>query len=319
MFCFPIAIEIDITNHCNLQCTYCRNAGFTGTGDIKLDILHSLINECIDNGIFKINISGGEPTIHQNFWEIASILRKLPYGWSLTTNGTTSDERLVKHLSSNGLKSVFITLAGFSSETEKLHKGNNYNQSKVLEAISLYQQYDIPITLGYIITPYNIKEIDTFCEFCLNNHIPAKLMRVENMGNGCDSKLHVSEDEYNIILKDFKQKLGSLCHLGEQNSQIYDIQCKAGVLYCVVAYDTNIYPCVRFLGNESFICGSIAENSLSEIWQNSIVFKKFREPRIFPKKCTKCPMSSICQGGCRAKAYEELGDYKKSQRCTYYV
>ena len=144
-------------------------------------------------------------------------------------------------------------------------------------------------------------------------------MKVENMGNGCDNKLQVSEEEYLAVLDGFKDKLGKYCVLGEQNHPVYDNHCKAGVVYCVVGYDTNVYPCVRFLGNRNFACGSVKEKSLLSIWQNSSILESFRSPRVFQKKCEKCTMKFKCQGGCRAKAFEQYGDYTKSQDCNCYV
>lgn len=319
MLHFPTTLEIDITGKCNFSCLYCRNGHMNQCGDMNYEVIKSLIEECKKYHVFKLSISGGEPTLHNRFDEIVELIGALGIDWSLTTNGSNIDNKLARLLSANNLNSVFITLAGFSEETECYHKKKRFCHTNTMRAIEACFQNNIPISLGYLLTPRSVKEVDAFIDFCKEHTICAKLMRVEMQGNATSHpELQVSDDVFERVLSTFKSKLKDLIILGEKNVPFESRFCPAGILSCVVGYDNNVYPCVNFLGEQKVVCGSIKENTLFEIWHNSSIFNDFRMPRIHPAHCTLCVKRNNCNGGCRAEAYKITGDYKHIEfPCPY--
>ena len=320
MLHFPTNLEIDITGRCNYSCSFCRNGHLDVYNDMDFDTIIRLLNECVKHGIFSISISGGEPTMHCRFNEIVSYIGKINIAWALTTNGSNIDDNLAELLSCNGIKSVYITLSGFTNITETKHKNADHVFDKTMQAIQSCKKYQIPIVLGYILTPMNISEINMFIDFCLKNCIRAKLTRVYPMGNALDNNnLFISEETYKILLKEFKDKLGKLALLGENSVPFEKRVCSAGVLSCVVGYDYNVYPCVNFLGDQKVSCGSILDSSLYDIWNSSKVMNAFRTPRVYMPYCQKCSYKDTCNGGCRAEAYKQSGDYCIIEKSCDYV
>ena len=59
----PHSIDVDITTHCNLRCSYCSH--FSSDGDVdkdlSLDEWSNFFAECGSIGIMKITLGGGEP------------------------------------------------------------------------------------------------------------------------------------------------------------------------------------------------------------------------------------------------------------------
>ncbi|MHC1625006.1 MAG: SPASM domain-containing protein [Methermicoccaceae archaeon] len=80
--------------------------------------------------------------------------------------------------------------------------------------------------------------------------------------------------------------------------------CLGGVSYCFISRKGDVYPC----GYLPIIAGSIRKNSLAEIWRDSEVFKKLRDPSALKGTCGDCPYSVVC-GGCRARAYGYSKDW----------
>lgn len=312
MIRFPISVEIDITGRCNYHCLYCRNGHMRCAGDLDIDILMRLLNECEEHKVFSISISGGEPTLHNRFFDIVSKLGDMDVRWSLTTNGSNLDVRTVKHLSSNYVQNVFITLSGFSDETDNWHKGLKDCFQRTIHAIEVCLDNSVPITLGFLLTPINHSEVIPFIEFCKSRGIAAKLMRVEPLGEALRhfNSLCISPEDYSSAKKLFIDELGAKAILGESDVAFEERFCSAGVISCVIGFDGNVYPCVNFLGSEEMICGSIKNNLLSEIWNNSQLLQSFREPRVYADYCDLCSKRIICRGGCRAEAYRKTGDYR---------
>lgn len=319
MLRFPTSIEIDITGKCNYNCLYCRNGKMQQCDDMDYAVISALIEECKRYRVFNISISGGEPTLHNKFYDIITALGESGIEWSLTTNGSNIDDDMAIILYNNHIKSVFITLAGFSEETECYLKGNKMCHCQTIKAIETCKKYNIPVLLGYLLSPENISDVDAFLVFCKKNGIPGKLMRVEMQGNAASNPgLQVTDIVFEGVLKKFKSTLKENAILGEKSIPFENRFCPAGILSCVVGYDYNVYPCVSFLGDSKTKCGSIKTKTLYEIWNTSEILKEFRMPRIYSSKCALCNKKSICNGGCRAEAYKETGSYKLIEnKCSH--
>lgn len=311
MIQFPISIEIDITGRCNYRCIYCRNGDMNPFGDMDYNVLIKLLEECKTNNVFSISLSGGEPTLHKRFYDIVSFMGLMGIPWSLTTNGYNIDKQLAEHLSKNNVQTIFITLTGFSDKTEEKFKGRSKCFSRVIDAIGVCQDCNIPLTLGYLLTHRNLSEFSHFIRFCQLHDIKAKIMKAASLGEAIRNQtfLSVSEDEYMRARNFALNVLGDKVVDGEHDIPFEKRVCTAGVISCVVGFDGNVYPCVNFLGINEVVCGSIKKSTLKDIWNSSTVLHNFRCPRVYESYCSNCVMRESCGGGCRAEAYRKSGNY----------
>lgn len=312
MFNFPLNVEIDLTYRCNYNCLYCRNGLIKERDELSFDVVKSLISELKTNNIFNVNISGGEPLLHKNFNSIIELLAKNNITWNLTTNGSLINEDIAKKLKENNINSIFITLTGMNEEIDSFHKNSSNTYSKTINCIKICKDLEIDVYVGYLLTPINLKCVDKFIEFIIENDLKAKLMKVKPLGNSLQNQnLYIDDIKYMETLKYMTSKLGNRLIIGEQNENVENIKCMAGTTSCVVGADYGVYPCVMFLGEEKVNCGNIKNSTLYDIWNNSKVLKEFREPRIFDSHCSLCSKRKKCNGGCRANAYLKRGSYKK--------
>lgn len=65
-----------ITENCNANCKNCFNSNYRTTKEISIDNFRNLSEWLSKNGITKLKIMGGEPTVHTNFEQIISIAQK---------------------------------------------------------------------------------------------------------------------------------------------------------------------------------------------------------------------------------------------------
>lgn len=310
MFKFPLAVEIDLTNSCNYNCLYCRNGMLNKKEYIDYDDVKKIILELYKNNIFNVNISGGEPTLHPHFEDIIKLLNEYNIVWNLTTNGSLLDKRMAKLLKENNVNSVFITLAGMNDDTDGYIKSARNTYTKAIAAIDNCIRNSIDIHVGYLLTSLNVKDIDKFIEYAKNNNLSVKLMKIKPIGTALfNTELYIDDDTYDRVLNKMKDELGNKLLDSEQNQQIENINCMAGVTTCVIGADYNVYPCVMFLGNKDVSSGSIKNRTLKDIWNNSPVLEEFRSPRIFLQKCNSCSKKNKCKGGCRGNAYLKARDY----------
>jgi len=318
MFKFPLSVELDLTYRCNYNCLYCRNGQIEENEALDFETMKKIIKELKENNIFSINISGGEPLLHKNFVDIIKLLKENNLVWNLTTNGSLIDGKMAKTLKDNNINSLFITLTGMNDELDSYHKGNKNTFSKARKCIENCKKLNIEIYVGYLLTPYNVCDIDNFINFINENGLKAKLMKVKPMGTSLlNQDLYIDDKKYNETIKYMRSLLGNKLIIGEQNERVEDINCMAGVTSCVIGADYNIYPCVMFLGEEKVSCGCIKKDSLYNIWNNSKVLSDFRKPRKLANGCNKCIKKEKCHGGCRGNAYLKTGDYNAVESGCY--
>jgi radical SAM protein with 4Fe4S-binding SPASM domain len=89
--------------------------------------------------------------------------------------------------------------------------------------------------------------------------------------------------------------------------------CLGGTGFCFVSSVGKVFPC----GYLPVLAGDLKEQSFGEIWENSEVFAKLRNPDELKGKCGICEYKKVC-AGCRARAYAATGDYLEEEPyCIY--
>src|SRR4051794_10217564 len=83
----PHRVYVALTNHCNRACPWCSTCSSPrgGTWLSLEDYQAALPGE----GLFQLQLEGGEPTVHPRFWDFVRIAREHPHCTSLIlcTNG----------------------------------------------------------------------------------------------------------------------------------------------------------------------------------------------------------------------------------------
>ena len=83
-----------LTSKCNMRCKHCYGSYGNNIPEKELtgDEWIKVIEDLAKNGVFFVNISGGEPTTHPDFIKIIDALIKNEIYFILTTNGVFSDK-----------------------------------------------------------------------------------------------------------------------------------------------------------------------------------------------------------------------------------
>jgi len=214
-------LRISITERCNLRCTYCMPAeGIDLTPSHKLLSTEEIIRVAhlfVSQGVSKIRLTGGEPTIRKDIVELIGELSKLkPQGLqtiAMTSNGIALKRKLPK-LVENGLNLLNIsldTLNPFKFELISRRKG----LERVLETI------EQGVTLGLrplkincvVIRGVNDQDVLDFIELTRNK--PIEVRFIEYMpfdGNKWNKNKFVS---YRELLNNIRTKYNDVQKLSD--------------------------------------------------------------------------------------------------------
>ena len=209
---FPY-IRMSITDVCNFKCGYCLPNGYQVDKSDNRKFLHldeiKRLAKCFSElGVCKIRITGGEPTVRKDFFDIVKVL-KFETGIKkvvITTNGYHLDQK-AKQLVDSGLNGINISIDSLDRETFK-NITNHDRLPEILQGIKNLQDLgfeNIKIN-GVLLNGVNASEKDfnKWSEFIKNNKIDYRYIELMRTGDNLDyfNKYHVSSK----VFKDYLNK-----------------------------------------------------------------------------------------------------------------
>ena len=110
-------LDLNITNRCNYRCAHCAFAsGETMIAELPLARLEQILDETRALGGRKIDITGGEPTVREEYIDILRAAKRRGFAVELVTNGSTLDSVRLAELKAEGLDAIAVSLDGATYE-----------------------------------------------------------------------------------------------------------------------------------------------------------------------------------------------------------
>ncbi len=143
---------IEITQRCNTHCPICYAHSDCEKNDLDLQTVERMLNFYNDaegGRAEVVQISGGEPTLHPQIFDIIRLARQKAKYVMLNTNGRriAEDEEFVRGLAQfKGHFEVYLQFDGFSDAIYSTLRSPEFKDIK-LKAVEQLAKYQIPITL----------------------------------------------------------------------------------------------------------------------------------------------------------------------------
>ncbi len=288
----PHEIIIELTNNCNLDCSFCFNKqGTDHIHEISQEDVFKILGDVYNSGIKAVRFTGGEPFLRKDLCEILKKAKSIGLYVILNTNAFLIDEKN-KHCFK------YVDLALFSlHDTARLEK--------VKEKMNLLQDYNLKIMLCTILTQLNINNLENYYDFIskLNNKNFVEWFLLRPIPNQFNKRPITKEDvktvrekivqynnKYNLDIK-IANAL-PFCAINEDLSSI----CKGGHFdsgYTRLVIDSNGNYKADYFSN---IWGNINDTNILDIW-NSDEMKDIRNYNKIDKLCKECYHLKKCRGG----------------------
>lgn len=262
----PLYIDVELTNHCNLQCYMCPVGTFAmkrQRGYMTMETVDKICAELMDSSIEGVRlIRWGEPTLHPQFIEILRKFKNTNKLIHFNTNGTLLDRAMIEKIVEMDIDSVKFSFQG-CDEKSYLEMRSGSSWDKVMENICLFNEIrgnkEKPfIQISTTLTDETEEKKDNFINAIEN--------KCDYYNIGKTQLCHLNIDKM-IISEERKQKFKDLqsreslsCRHFSVCEEVFDklsINWDGSVSACCIDYD------------DMLIVGNINENSLSEIFCNS--------------------------------------------------
>ena len=211
---FPY-IRLSITDVCNFKCGYCLPDGYKidksdNRTFIHVDEIGRLAKALSELGVSKIRLTGGEPTVRKDFFEIIKIIKKNSgiKKTVITTNGYRLD-KISKNIKDSGLDGINISIDTLNPETFKIITGHD-RLPEILKGIKNLQELNFNnIKINAVLLKGindSDKDFDQWAEFIRNNEIDFRYIELMQTGDNLDyfNKYHVPAKKFTNYLNNKK-------------------------------------------------------------------------------------------------------------------
>jgi heme b synthase len=347
-------IAWEITRSCNLFCAHCRSSSTSGPFEDELSIeeCRQLIDDIAETGKPVIILSGGEPLLRRDLFQIAGYAVDKGLRVAMGTNGTLITEEVAAKLKVVPISRVAVSIDFPAPELQDKFRGQSGAFKSAVSGIALLRQAGIEVQINSTITRLNMKYLNELLELALKYGAVAFhpfMLVPTGRGKGLE-KVAMSPQEYEQTLNwvnDKQKELGDriffkptdaphyqrivrqkagesninvtvqnrkpVAKVGNQAMDSMTRGCLAGISFCFISHRGKVQGC-GYLNVEA---GNIRDRSFKQIWEESALFSELRDLSNIKGKCGACEYKYIC-GGCRARAYESTGDYLEAEPyCMY--
>ena len=273
---FPFMVNWAITGNCNLRCRHCYGSyGILQKDELSFEQIMPCIDELKRMGTRRITLEGGEPLVHKNITDIIDYIHKKKIEMSLCTNGIL----LEKYISciKGKVDLVVLSLDGNEKHHNDLRGKGNFK--KVLNAARIARDNNIRTLIFSCLIDKNLEDINYLVSLAkeYNTNITFNIAVAKLSGKGKRAGLHkVTDHRYRDAIGkiiDHKRK-GAPVYYSDANykqallwpsfndESLYEkqissldknvirsfISCYAGINYCYIECNGDLYPCYQTVG-----------------------------------------------------------------------
>jgi MoaA/NifB/PqqE/SkfB family radical SAM enzyme len=105
----PLSAHLDITWRCNERCVHCY-LDHDGKDEMSTAEIKDVIRQLAECGTFFLSISGGEPLLRRDCFEILEYARELRFNVKLKTNAVMIGAKEAARLKQLGIEQVQISI-----------------------------------------------------------------------------------------------------------------------------------------------------------------------------------------------------------------
>ena len=306
----------ETTLRCNAKCKHCGSKAGENielkeeltTEEIK-NTLQSIADKYNANEIL-LNITGGEPLVRQDLFEVMEFAKNLGYHWGMTTNGILVDDKIIEKMKQTGMSTVAISIDGLEKSHDDF-RGIKGSYIKIIENVKRLKQANFLnyLQITTVVNKLNINELEELYKVMKELNIDSwRVVTMDPIGRAEDNKdLALDKEEYKYLINFIKDKrkesrfdvtYGCSHFLGldfEKETRKNMFFCVAGYTTASILYNGDIYVCPDVERRKELVQGNVRVDDFVEVWENR--FKWFRDlNKLKCEECQNCKDWKYCRG-----------------------
>jgi len=342
----PKWLAWETTQRCNLNCVHCRCSSdmSAAAGDFNTEEAFKLIDDICEVSQPVMVLSGGEPLLREDIFEIAEYGTSKGLRMCMATNGTLITDEVCEKMKKTDIKMVSLSLDGSTAAIHDDFRSSEGAFEGTIRGAETLKRNGIKFLVNSSFTKRNQHDIGSTFKLAKSLGATAWYMfMIVPTGRGEEIMNElISPEDYEEILSwhyeqekledeilmrptcaphyyrivpqmakaegvDFKRRSLTFSTGGGKG-------CIAAQTICLIDCFGNLKPCSYFHSS----VGNVKQIPFKELWFNSKTFNELRDFKSYKGKCGECEFINIC-GGCRARADAVYGDYMAEEPFCNYI
>ena len=337
----PVVIW-NLVLRCNLSCKPCYSisADVDFPGELSTDQVFRVMSDLKHFKVPVLILSGGEPLLRPDIFEISSHAKSMGFYVGLSTNGTMIDESNIDSLAEMGYNYVGISIDGRrETHDEFRQKQGAFDAS--LKGVRLCQEAGIKVGLRFSITQENAGELPYLLNVMREENVDK--FYLSHLNYGGRGNRHRGHDTIHQITREALDLMFDACWVdlkaGNDREFVTGNNDADGVYFLQWVkkrfperYDHMRAKLALWGGNSSGVnvanidnlgnvhpdtfwwnynLGNVLERSFADIWQDTSdpLMEGFKAiPRTLRGRCGACGFKDVCGGNTRVRAFQTTGD-----------
>lgn len=348
----PVVIW-NLIRRCNLTCKHCYSISTDKDfpGELDTSEVYSVMDNLKQFKVPVLILSGGEPLMRPDIYDISHRAKAMGFYVGLSTNGTLINEDNIEKIAEVGYDYVGISIDGIKETHDKFRRRNGaFDES--MHAIKLCKENNIKVGIRFTLTQDNADELPAVLDLMDQHNIDKfYLSHLNYAGRGNknrqDDVFHnitrnamnlLFETSFNAVKNGINKEFVTgnndadgvfLLHWVEKHFPHKSDEIKtrlehwggnsSGVNIANIDNLGNVHP-DTFWWN--YDLGNVKQRPFSEIWQDTsdplmAGFKMSQRP--LKGRCAECQYLSICGGNTRVRSFQLTGDpWNEDPACYLY-
>jgi len=333
----------EMTRSCNLNCVHCRAAAERGPygGELDTEKCLEILEQIAQVGEPIVILTGGEPLLRKDVFALAQHGTHLGLRMVMATNGTLVTPETAERMMSSGIKRVSVSLDGASADEHDQFRKVPGSFDASLQSLEWLKRVGMEFQINTTVTRHNVHQVREILDLAVKlgavaHHI-FLLVPTGRARDMVDQEIDALEYEkllhwfydmrdqvplhlkatcaphYYRILRQEAHAKGEKVNFDTYGLDAVTRGCLGGTSFSFISHDGIVQPC----GYLELNCGDLKKSSFGQVWSDSPIFKRLRDYSAYGGKCGQCEYLKSC-GVCRARAYENTGDYMAEEPlCVY--
>jgi radical SAM protein with 4Fe4S-binding SPASM domain len=307
----PLTVHVDLTYRCNERCEHCY-LEHDDKGEMSYEEISRLFAQLADAGVFFLTLSGGEPMIRRDFFDIVARARALLFNVKVKTNAVLIREAEARRLRALGVEQMQVSVYSHRAE---IHDGITKlpgSLRRTIEGIRALRAAGLKVAVSNVMMRSNLADrkgvADLARELGATYSADPTVTPMLN-GDRAVLDLRIPGHELPSLFRD-KELVGDPDSFCAPPAPVGDAErnalpCSAGNSSCYVSPYGDVFPCVQF----PLPSGNVRQQSFVDIWRHSPQLREVRSIRTCDLPvcsscahlgtCTRCPGLAFTEGNMR--------------------
>ncbi|WP_287740793.1 heme d1 biosynthesis radical SAM protein NirJ [Diaphorobacter sp.] len=337
----PVVIW-NLIRRCNLTCKHCYalSADHDYAGELSLQEVYTVMDDLKAFGVPALILSGGEPLLRTDLFEIAARARDLGFYTGLSTNGTLIDAPMAARIAGAGFDYVGISLDGLKPTHDKFRRLDGaFDRS--LAAIRHLATHNVKVGLRFTMTALNAHDLPALLQLMKDEG--ANKFYFSHLNYAGRGNIHRDKDAHHQATRQAMDLLFNHAWADAQAGSLDDYvsgnndadgpyllqwarehlpQWEDALRQRLVAWGGNasgqmvanidnlghVHPDTMWWHHD---LGSVRERPFSQIWNDTsdpLMAGLKQHPRPVQGRCAGCQYLTICNGNTRVRAQQLTGN-----------